>query len=158
MRYESRESLKKYSVFFSSFFLRFYCNSFSSYFQDLEELCPASKIMRMSGVQSGNAPLVYVSTGPGFASNQQTLTSGPLLKSLTVLFRSFDTVASRAGIVNADTYFVFNVIKQIVQCGKKTAKPILSHLPNDLVRLHSQFIFYLSGNRKLYHFINNLIT
>lgn len=98
-------------------------------------MCPASKIMRMSGVQSGNTPLVYVSTGSGFASNHQTLTSGPLLKSLTVLFRSFDTVASRAGIVNADTYFVFNVIKQIVQCGKKTAKPILSHLPSDLVRM-----------------------
>lgn len=87
----------------------------------------------MSGVQSGHTPLVYVSTDRGFNSQQQTISDGPLLKSLTVLFRAFDNVADRTGVVNCDTYFVFNVIKQIVDCGKETAKPILAHLSNTLV-------------------------
>lgn len=103
------------------------------YFQDLEELCPASKIMRMSGVQSGNTPLVYVSTGHASSFQQPTIADDSLLKSLSILFYAFDNVADRTGIVNSDTYFVFNVIKQIVDCGKETAKPILANLPNTLV-------------------------
>lgn len=87
----------------------------------------------MSGVQSGNTPLVYISTGHGSASQQQSIAEGPLLKSLRVLFRAFDNVAGKTGVVNSDTYFVFNVIKQIVDCGKENAKYILSHLSNTLV-------------------------
>ncbi len=84
-------------------------------------------------MQSGNPQLIYVSTGSGSAAQQQTIPDGPLLKALTVLFRAFDNVAERTGVVNPDLYFVFNVIKQIVDCGKETGRPILSHLSNSLV-------------------------
>lgn len=89
--------------------------------------------MRMNDLQSGNTRLVYVSIGCGSSSQQQTIADGPLLKALTTLFRAFDKVADQTGLVNSDTYFVFNVIKQIVDCGKDTAKPILATLSNTLV-------------------------
>ena len=101
--------------------------------QDLEELMPpVSKIMKMS--DAGSTPLAFVSTDLSSVSQQPSIADKALLKSLITLFRAFDNVADRTGVVNSDTYFVFNVIKQIVDCGKETAKPILSNLSNNLVR------------------------
>lgn len=105
------------------------------YSQELE----GSKIMRMNDLQSGNTRLVYESIGCGSSSQQQTISDGPLLKALTILFRAFDNIADRTGVVTSDTYFVFNVIREIVNCGKDTAKPILANLSSTLVRMDWYF-------------------
>lgn len=83
--------------------------------------------------EPGNQRLLYICVGYGSSSQQQAIADGPLLKALTTLFRAFDNVADQTGVVNSDTYFVFNVIQQIVDCGKETAKSILAALSNTLV-------------------------
>lgn len=99
---------------------------------------PVGKIMKMS--DAGSTPLAFVSTDLTSASQQPSITDKDLLKSLTILFHAFDNVADRTGVVNSDTYFVFNVIKQIVDCGKDMAKPILSNLSDNLVRLVFEYL------------------
>ena len=96
---------------------------------------PVSKIMKMN--DAGNTPLAFVSTDHSSTSQQPRITDKALLRSLTTLFRAFDNVAGNTGVVTSDTYFVFNVIEQIVDCGKDTAKPILSNLSSNLVRNYS---------------------
>ena len=111
--------------------------------QDLEALCPASKLLRMTSVVPETADTAALfgtgtttsqnSTRPYSNNSQPTTIKEPLQKALNDLFHTFTVIAGRDGEVSQQTHFVCKFLQFVVRCGRDRTRLVLQGMPNTLV-------------------------
>lgn len=102
--------------------------------QDLEDLCPASKILRLDATSAAaDTSLVFV-TNTGTAPSTPPLRE-PLATALKEVFKTLSVIAEHTPYVSQQTHFVFRLLEFIVRCGKDRARPVLQSMPTTLVSL-----------------------
>uniref|UniRef100_A0A1B6MRZ1 Mediator of RNA polymerase II transcription subunit 24 n=1 Tax=Graphocephala atropunctata TaxID=36148 RepID=A0A1B6MRZ1_9HEMI len=99
--------------------------------EDLEELCPASKILRLDSSSSPEAALMFLTSGNKESSSPPL--QEPLSSALKEVFKALSVIAERTAHVSQQTHFVFRLLEYIVRCGKDRARPVLQGMPNTLV-------------------------
>lgn len=103
-------------------------------FQDLEDYCPANKLMRLDQSATAAAtetPLVFLGLGSGSATSPSL--QEPLLSALKSVFKALSVIAEHSAHISQQTHFVFHFLEYIVRCGKDRARSVLQDMPNTLV-------------------------
>ena len=113
------------------------------FLQDLEGLCPSSKLLRLStGVtEAGDTAALFgtttsssQNTNQPYSNSSQPLTiKEPLQKALNDLFHTFTVIAGRDGEVSQQTHFVCKFLQFVVCCGRDRTRLVLQGMPNTLV-------------------------
>lgn len=100
--------------------------------EELEDLCPASKILRLDPTSAAtDTSLVFVSN-TGTAPATPPLRE-PLASALKEVFKTLSVIAEHTPYVSQQTHFVFRFLEFIVRCGKDWARPVLQSMPTTLV-------------------------
>lgn len=97
----------------------------------MEDLCPASKMLRLDSSSSPDTSLLFLSSG-----NNETPSpplQEPLSSALKEVFKALSVISERTAYVSQQTHFVFRFLEYIVRCGKDRARPVLQGMPNTLV-------------------------
>jgi mediator of RNA polymerase II transcription subunit 24 len=120
-----------------------YAVSYNIFLQDLDGLCPSSKLLRLStGVtEAGDTAALFgtttsssQNTNQPYSSSSQPLTiKEPLQKALNDLFHTFTVIAGRDGEVSQQTHFVCKFLQFVVCCGRDRTRLVLQGMPNTLV-------------------------
>jgi len=111
--------------------------------QDLEGLCPSSKLLRLSSgvTEAGDTAALFgtttsssQNTNQPYNNSSQPLTiKEPLQKALNDLFHTFTVIAGRDGEVSQQTHFVCKFLQFVVCCGRDRTRLVLQGMPNTLV-------------------------
>lgn len=122
--------------------LDIYAESYNIIVQDLEGLCPSSKLLRLSSgvTEAGDTAALFGTTSssqntnqPYSNSSQPLMIKEPLQKALNDLFHTFTVIAGRDGEVSQQTHFVCKFLQFVVCCGRDRTRLVLQGMPNTLV-------------------------
>lgn len=123
--------------------LDIYTVSYNIFVQDLEGLCPSSKLLRLSSgvTEAGDTAALFgtttsssQNTNQPYNNSSQPLTiKEPLQKALNDLFHTFTVIAGRDGEVSQQTHFVCKFLQFVVCCGRDRTRLVLQGMPNTLV-------------------------
>lgn len=96
---------------------------------------PANKILRLN--EPGDSNPIFSSQSPqaiGSTNGQKSIVlREPLSTSLNNLFTIFSFLAGKDGEISQQTYFIFQFLRLIVECGKDRTRIVLQGMPQTLV-------------------------
>lgn len=111
--------------------------------EDLEGLCPSSKLLRLSSgvTETADTAALFGTTAsssqnsnqPYSNSNQPVTIKEPLQKALNDLFHTFTVIVGRDGEISQQTHFVCKFLQFVVRCGRDRTRLVLQGMPNTLV-------------------------